>query len=110
MSLIKNNARVAAQIAVELAKLQAPSVGGGESMHVSGGGSTTGRPLVIGGSILDVHYHVRDDNLEVSCKTLISDEARAENFHSKPLVASRRVVGGVGWPRQLEHLTLISLF
>lgn len=109
MSLIKNNAKVAAQIAVELAKLQSPS---GEPMHVSGGGgeSTTGRPLVIGGSILDVHYHVRDDNLEVSCKTLISDEARAENFHSKPLEASRRVVGGVGWPRQLEHLTLISLF
>lgn len=113
MSLIKNNAKVAAQIAVELAKLQSPSVGGGNSVHVSAGGgesTTNGRPLVIGGSILDVHYHVRDDNLEVSCKTLISDEARAENFHSKPLVASRRVVGGVGWPRQLEHLTLISLF
>lgn len=73
MSLIKNNARVAAQIAVELAKLQSPSVVGGESMHVSTGAageSTTGRPLVIGGSVLDVHYHVRDDNLEVSWQNL----------------------------------------
>lgn len=73
MSLIKNNAKVAAQIAVELARLQSPSVGGGESVHVyaDGGGSKNGRPLVIGGSILDVHYHVLDDNLEVSCKPLL---------------------------------------
>lgn len=68
MSLIKNNAMVAAQIAVELEKLQSgrgsTNVPGVETRQAT---SSDGAPVVIGGSILDVHYRVTDDaNLEVS--------------------------------------------
>lgn len=69
MCLIKNNARVAAQIAVELEKLRS-DVGGGEKLHVVKGneGSRVDKPtpVVVGGSILDVHYRVKDEELEVS--------------------------------------------
>lgn len=69
MSLIKNNAKVAAQIAVALGQLQTDG-GGGEKMHVVKGDeserSREAAPVVIGGSILDVYYRVLEGDLEVS--------------------------------------------
>lgn len=62
MALIKNNAKVAAQIAVELAKLQENN-DAAPSSHLNSSAIT---PLVIGGSILDIHYRVQEDSLEVS--------------------------------------------
>lgn len=70
MALIKNNARVAAQIAKELAKIQ--TSGDDKSILTSFAASqskslpSTATPLVIGGSILDVHYRVEENALEVS--------------------------------------------
>lgn len=68
MCLIKNNAKVAAQIAVALGQLQL-DCGGVEKLHGAGEHEAVsyGAPVVIGGSILDVHYRVLDDGLEVSC-------------------------------------------
>lgn len=68
MCLIKNNAKVAAQIAVALGQLQL-DCGGVEKLHGAGEDEAVnnGAPVVIGGSILDVHYRVLDDGLEVSC-------------------------------------------
>lgn len=65
MSLIKNNARVAAQIAVALERVET-ECGGGGKLHAAAAAAVD-IPVVIGGSILDVHYRVLDDNLEVSC-------------------------------------------
>lgn len=73
MCLIKNNARVAAQIAVELEK-QRSNCGGGEKLHVAKGNEASrvdkakpAAPVVVGGSILDVHYRVlEEEKLEVS--------------------------------------------
>lgn len=75
MCLIKNNARVAAQIAVALGQVQS-DCGGGGKLHVVKGDEASSSddgirkeaPVVIGGSILDVHYRVLEDNLEVSSK------------------------------------------
>lgn len=70
MSLIKNNAKVAAQIAVALANLQS-EMKGGEGLHKVESNDNDiklAAPVVIGGSILDVHYRVLDDNLKVSAK------------------------------------------
>lgn len=64
MTLIKNNAKVAAQIAVELAKLQENNNDGDTAPTPSKASTIT--PLVIGGSILDIHYRVQEDSLEVS--------------------------------------------
>lgn len=55
MALIKNNAKVAAKIAVELNSLDE----GTESSNDS-------YPVIIGGSILDTCITVTDDNLKVS--------------------------------------------
>lgn len=72
MALIKNNAKVAAQIAVELAKIQKNDYGDDKSIFTSFPASqskslaSSKTPLVIGGSILDIHYHVEEKNLEVS--------------------------------------------
>jgi hypothetical protein len=60
ISLIKNNARVAAQIAVALERVETECESGGE-LHAAD------IPVVIGGSILDTTYRVLDENLEVSC-------------------------------------------
>lgn len=76
MCLIKNNAMVAAQIAVELEK-QRSDCGGGEELHVvkgtEGSRVDTAKPtpvVVVGGSILDVHYRVlAEEKLEVSSFT-----------------------------------------
>lgn len=66
MCLIRNNAKVAAQIAVALESLNT-DCGNGEKLHaVEGLKLNKPAPVVIGGSILDVHYQVLDDNLEVS--------------------------------------------
>ena len=62
--LIKNNAMVAAQIAVALETLNT-DCNDGEILHADKGFNEA-TPVVIGGSILDVHYRVLDDNLEVS--------------------------------------------
>lgn len=64
MSLIKNNAKIAAQIAVALEALNSDCEEREKSHVVEG--SSEAAPVVIGGSILDVHYRVLDDNLEVS--------------------------------------------
>lgn len=71
MALIKNNAKVATEIAVELAKIQ-KNDGDDKSIFTSFPASQSkslpslATPLVIGGSILDIHYHVEENNLEVS--------------------------------------------
>jgi hypothetical protein len=71
MALIKNNAKVAAQIAVELAKIQ-KNDGDDKTIFTSFPASQSNSslspatPLVIGGSILDIHYHVEENGLEVS--------------------------------------------
>lgn len=70
MALIKNNAKVAAQIAVELAKIQ-KNEGDDKSIFTSFSTAQSKSlpspaPLVIGGSILDIHYHVEENALEVS--------------------------------------------
>lgn len=61
MALIKNNAKVAAQIAVELAKLQENNDAAPLPLN-----SSAIAPLVVGGSILDIHYRVQEESLEVS--------------------------------------------
>jgi hypothetical protein len=66
--LIKNNARVAAQIAVELEK-QSNGVATVASGDESSSDAAQPTPVVIGGSILDVHYRVLDEHLEVSSFT-----------------------------------------
>lgn len=70
MCLIKNNAKVAAQIAVSLANLQS-DVRDGKALHAIKEQNDDCRkkhaaPVVIGGSILDVHYRVLDEDLKVS--------------------------------------------
>lgn len=77
MCLIKNNAKVAAQIAVALGQRQL-DCGGGEELRDVGG--RDGVPVVIGGSILDVHYRVLDDDLEVS---RFAFSPRPTQFHTK---------------------------
>lgn len=75
IALIKENARVAAQISVELEKLQNNSEATKDEITfvksnlngtTSSASSSSSSPLVIGGSILDVHYHVNEETLEVS--------------------------------------------
>lgn len=70
MALIKDNARVAAQIAVELEKLQNNGRGGemkfSRKTLYNDAKRTATKPLIIGGSILDVHYRVQEETLEVS--------------------------------------------
>jgi hypothetical protein len=69
IALIKENARVAAQIAVELEKLQNNGDDSQEEMKITrnkGKPATKNTPLVVGGSILDIHYHVNEENLKVS--------------------------------------------
>lgn len=85
MSLIKNNAKVAAQIAVALATIanddcnDGGAVGDAETRRdfderIENKAESVGKtnkasaatPLVIGGSILDVHYRVKSDELKVS--------------------------------------------
>lgn len=61
MSLIKNNAKVAAEIAVALGKEE--EVDGHDRLSNN---VKQNIPVVIGGSIVDIHYRVLDDKLEVS--------------------------------------------
>jgi hypothetical protein len=66
MSLIKNNARVAADIAVAL-----ESIDDDIELKFENETRTCSNaevPLVIGGSILDVHYRAYDKDLKVSSK------------------------------------------
>lgn len=91
MSLIKNNAKVAAQIAVALSSIfndcndaGAADGGNAETTRRDSDGKIENKakpvvgncnkvattPLVIGGSILDVHYRVRDNELKVSLQCL----------------------------------------
>ena len=80
MCLIKNNARVAAQIAVELEKQR--NGGDGKELHVAsghnaiGGNETKPTPVVVGGSIVDVHYRVLEENLEVSFKFFLPEKSQ----------------------------------
>lgn len=80
MCLIKNNARVAAQIAVALAKLQSDGEGVGRLHAVKSNddGLKDAVPVVIGGSILDVHYRVLEDNLKVSSNNFLKTK---REFH-----------------------------
>lgn len=63
IALIKNNAWVAAQIAVALIEIDNDTGTGRADRNEM---ASTAAPVVIGGSILDVHYRVLEDNLEVS--------------------------------------------
>lgn len=69
MALIQNNAKVAAQISMELSKIERKVIKDGSSEKVTTTTSVAA-PVVIGGSIMDVHYSVLDDDLKVSQKTL----------------------------------------
>lgn len=74
IALIKENARVAAQIAVELEKLQYNGEDRQEEMKITRNKAkpaSSSTPLVVGGSILDIHYHVNEENLKVS-KTILT--------------------------------------
>ena len=74
IALIKENARVAAQIAVELEKLQYNGEDRQEEMKITRNKAkpaSSSTPLVVGGSILDIHYHVNEENLKVS-KTIVT--------------------------------------
>lgn len=71
IALIKENARVAAQIAVELEKLQSNCEDRRGEMKITSRNTNNiipkrPSPLVVGGSILDIHYHVNEENLKVS--------------------------------------------
>jgi hypothetical protein len=66
MALIKNNAKVAAQIAVELSKLQRDIPKSPTNENEGKVEKVKNKPTVIGGSILDIHYRVEEDSLEVS--------------------------------------------
>ncbi len=69
MALIKNNAKIAAQIAVELAKIQKRNDGSKDDGIFATSSEfqlSSKAPLVIGGSIVDVHYRVDEDCLKVS--------------------------------------------
>lgn len=79
ISLIKNNAKVGAQIAVALRDLKADKSEGGGKQQLS---DKSHIPIVIGGSILDVHYRVLDDNLEVS-SALVKNKLKAK-FSPQP--------------------------
>ncbi|XP_055602644.1 pseudouridine-5'-phosphate glycosidase-like [Uranotaenia lowii] len=70
MALIKNNARVAAEIAVELCRVEGSSVNS-ESVNEGRSESVTNRtiqrvPVVIGGSVVDTCIMVKDADLKVS--------------------------------------------
>lgn len=67
MALIQNNAKVAAQISMELSKIERKVKKDGSSEKVTTTTSAAA-PVVIGGSIMDVHYSVLDDDLKVSQK------------------------------------------
>lgn len=70
MALIKNNAEVAAKIAVEL-NGSAPGAGNKETvvtkpLNETNVDSKPNDPVVIGGSIVDLSYSVQEENLQVS--------------------------------------------
>lgn len=94
--MIKNNAKVAAQIAVALeasGNLQSDSTGGTElnvvKDHKSCDGAGQGVPVVIGGSIMDIHYRVLEGNLEVSFKSFGLDFCTRRNFKRTDLKSFR---------------------
>lgn len=66
MALIKNNAKIAAQIAVELAKLQSDDNIFTTPCLKTTTNTKSNPVVVIGGSILDIHYSIHEDSLEVS--------------------------------------------
>lgn len=65
MALIQNNAKVAAQIAMALSNIErnVKKDGSSEKKKTT---TSVAAPVVIGGSIMDVHYSVLDDHLKVS--------------------------------------------
>jgi hypothetical protein len=63
MSLIKNNARVAADIAVALESIDDIELGLENETRTC---SNAEIPLVIGGSNMDVHYRAYEKDLKVS--------------------------------------------
>lgn len=71
MALIKNNAEVAAKIAVEL-NGSAPGAGNKKTVTTKPLNETNvdsakpSDPVVIGGSIVDLSYSVQEENLQVS--------------------------------------------
>jgi hypothetical protein len=66
--LIKNNAKIAAQVAVELSKLQRDIPKSTTNENEDKAERVKNKPIVIGGSILDIHFCVQEDSLEVSEK------------------------------------------
>ncbi|CAO1412627.1 unnamed protein product [Diamesa serratosioi] len=67
MALIQNNAKVAAQISMALSDIERSlkKDGSSEKLNTT---TSVAAPVVIGGSIMDVHYSVLDDHLKVSHK------------------------------------------
>ncbi|XP_049281040.1 uncharacterized protein LOC125762692 isoform X3 [Anopheles funestus] len=67
MGLIKNNAHVAADIAVELARLENGSSEMERKDDTSLAADGAGAPLIIGGSVIDICISVLEDDLKVRC-------------------------------------------
>lgn len=68
MALIRNNARVASQIAVELSRLKGDKRLTPSTQNNNGVGEKAkmaNAPVVVGGSIVDVSYSVIEDDLQV---------------------------------------------
>uniref|UniRef100_A0A182NFX0 Pseudouridine-5'-phosphate glycosidase n=1 Tax=Anopheles dirus TaxID=7168 RepID=A0A182NFX0_9DIPT len=65
MALIKNNARVAAEIAVELGRIENGGPGGDASKTLTPDGVDRA-PLIIGGSVIDICITVLEDDLKRS--------------------------------------------
>ena len=67
IALIQNNAEVAAQISMALSVIERSGKNDNSSEQIKTTMSVAA-PVVIGGSIMDVHYSVLDDHLKVSHK------------------------------------------
>lgn len=88
MSLIKNNAKVAAQIAVALDTISSDdeshrdftlkTESKPEQELFGKSNKVAATPLVIGGSILDVHYRVKNEDLMVSLECLEQKKRKNE--------------------------------
>ncbi|KAL7035783.1 hypothetical protein ACKWTF_008555 [Chironomus riparius] len=96
IALIKENARVAAQIAVELEKLQYNGEDRQEEMKITRNKAklaSSNTPLVVGGSILDIHYHVNEENLKGSKNPsiIVSEQSGILGIYNISVSASARV-------------------
>lgn len=82
MALIQKNAKVAAQISMALSDIERSVKKDGNTVKKTTSKSLAA-PVVIGGSIMDVHYSVVDDHLKVSQKNFISKYIFYNDGHRK---------------------------